>query len=299
MTGQTNFGQSDIEPSIVGLIGLGLVGTAIAERLIAAGFEVQGYDPILSVSQNFTRIGGISARSASEVIFRCKCVLLSLPDGDIVRKVVELIKADLKKGSLIIDTSTSSPEQVLETGRLLKELNVGYLDATISGSSEQVRSGDATWLVGGEAKLIEWVSPVFNAIGGKFCHLGGVGAGTRMKLVSNLILGLNRAVLAEGLALAESWNMDLMQTLEVLKSTAAYSKVMDIKGKKMVERDYFPQARLKQHHKDVRLIVQSANQSGMELPLSELHDQLLTEAENRGLGDLDNSSIAEVWRRRK
>ena len=117
-----------------------------------------------------------------------------------------------------------------------------------------------------------------------------------MKLVSNLILGLNRAVLAEGLALAKSWDMDLVRTLEILKTTSAYSKVMDVKGQKMIERNYQPLARLKQHHKDVLILLKLANEKGLKLYLSELHGELMRKAEDEGLGDLDNSAIAEIWR---
>ena len=173
------------------------------------------------------------------------------------------------------------------------------MDATISGSSAQVESGTATWLVGADETDFNSVGDIFQALGGPVFHLGPTGSGTRMKLVSNLILGLNRAVLAEGLALAEAWQMNLNQTLEVLKSTAAYSRVMDTKGRKMIDQDYIPQARLRQHHKDVRLILESTRDSGPDLVLSKLHDKLLQSAENAGLGELDNAAIFELWRRKR
>ena len=116
-----------------------------------------------------------------------------------------------------------------------------------------------------------------------------------MKLVANLVLGLNRAVLAEGLSFAKSLGLDLNLVLDVLKSGAAYSKVMDAKGRKMIDEAFEPQAKLSQHLKDVRLILKLATASDRELPLSLLHQQLLESAESAGNGDLDNSAIIRAW----
>jgi 3-hydroxyisobutyrate dehydrogenase-like beta-hydroxyacid dehydrogenase len=116
-----------------------------------------------------------------------------------------------------------------------------------------------------------------------------------MKLVVNLVLGLNRAVLAEGLAFAKANALDPALALEVLQSGAAYSRVMDSKGPKMIAGDFSPEARLSQHHKDVRLILQAAAEHGIQLSLSALHEQLLAELESRGLGDCDNSVVIRAF----
>jgi 3-hydroxyisobutyrate dehydrogenase-like beta-hydroxyacid dehydrogenase len=118
-----------------------------------------------------------------------------------------------------------------------------------------------------------------------------------MKLVTNLVLGLNRAALAEGLAFAESLGLDAAASLRVLRSSAAYSRVMDTKGEKMVQGEYTPQARLSQHLKDVRLIRAAGTSAGAELPLSAAHKALLERAVEMGLGDLDNSAVIEAVRR--
>jgi 3-hydroxyisobutyrate dehydrogenase-like beta-hydroxyacid dehydrogenase len=112
-----------------------------------------------------------------------------------------------------------------------------------------------------------------------------------MKLVSNLVMGLNRAALAEGLALAEACGLDPELTLTVLRAGNAYSRILDMKGRKMIDRDFAPQARLRQHVKDVDLILALAESAGAHVPLSEAHGNLLSEAMNRGLGELDNSAV--------
>ena len=117
-----------------------------------------------------------------------------------------------------------------------------------------------------------------------------------MKLISNLVLGLNRAVLAEGLAFAEAIGVPPAAALEVLTGSNAYSRAMDVKGRKMVERDFTVQAKLSQHLKDVRLMLQAGADAGLPLPLTETHRRLMEQAEAAGLGDLDNCAIIEVLR---
>lgn len=290
---------SGSKPGRVGMIGLGLVGSALAGRLIKAGFEVVGFDIAEGAVDRFEGMGGIRAGSVGEVTRSNDRILLSLPDGEIVRQVTEEMQPAIEPGTVVIDTTTAALAEVEATAARLKDAGAGYLDATLSGSSEVIAAGQAAWLVGGSARDFESAGPVFEAIGGPVHHLGPVGSGTKAKLISNLILGLNRAALAEGLALAEAWGMDIQATLAASKASAAYSKVMDAKGVKMIEADYRPQARLKQHHKDVRLMLEAARSAGIDLPLSKLHDELLSDAEAAGWGDADNAAIIEVWRGRR
>jgi 3-hydroxyisobutyrate dehydrogenase-like beta-hydroxyacid dehydrogenase len=129
-------------------------------------------------------------------------------------------------------------------------------------------------------------------------HVGPCGSAAKMKLISNLVLGLNRAALAEGLAFAEAIGIPPAAALPVLTGSMAYSRAMDVKGRKMIERDFSVQARLSQHLKDVRLMLRAAAKAGMTLPLSDVHRQLMERAEAAGLGDLDNSAIIEIIRHR-
>ena len=134
-------------------------------------------------------------------------------------------------------------------------------------------------------------------MGAKVFHVGTCGSAARMKLISNLVLGLNRAALAEGLAFAEALGVSPAAALEVMAGSNAYSKAMDAKGRKLVERDFTVQAKLSQHLKDVRLMLQAAGAVGMELPLADTHRRLMERAEAAGLGELDNSAIIEVLRK--
>ncbi len=280
----------------IGVVGTGLMGTAIVERLLAAGFRVLGFD------RDGARLAASGAEEASSVALvagSCRGVVLSLPDSAVVEGVLEEMTGHLRDGTFILDTSTGEPRDAEKFAQRLRSLGVAYLDATISGSSEQVRRGEALCMVGGCATDYAQCAEVFRALGGRVMHVGSSGTGAKMKLVTNLVLGLNRAALAEGLALAEAVGLDLLQTLEVLRSSAAYSRIMDSKGEKMITREFSPVARLSQHLKDVRLIQHAGKAGGLQLPLTETHRQLLEQAEAAGLGAQDNSAIIEVIRRKQ
>ena len=223
---------------------------------------------------------------------------LSLPDSRVVETVLNEVGAELRPGQVILDTTTGEPEDAMRFAERLRLLGVAYLDATVSGSSEQLRRGEALCMVGGEATDFARCAGLFAALGSPVMHVGGSGDGAKMKLVTNLVLGLNRAALAEGLALAEGMRLDLRQTLQVLQSSAAASRIMDSKGEKMIAREFSPVARLSQHLKDVRIIQQAGESAGLHLPLTEAHRRLLEEAETAGLGAQDNSAVIEVIRRK-
>jgi 3-hydroxyisobutyrate dehydrogenase-like beta-hydroxyacid dehydrogenase len=277
----------------IGLIGTGLMGSAIAERLLAAGFRVLGWD---CDAARLAASGAEAAGSSAAVADACRGVLVSLPDSGVVAGVLQEMNGHLREGSLVLDTSTGDPGDAQAFARRLRSGGVAYLDATISGSSEQLRRGTALCMVGGDATDYAQCGELFQALGGAVRHVGNTGDGAKMKLVTNLVLGLNRAALAEGLALAEAMGLDLRRTLEVMQASAAYSRIMDSKGEKMITREFSPVARLSQHLKDVRLIQHAGESGGLRLPLTEAHRALLEEAEASGLGAQDNSAIIEVIR---
>jgi 3-hydroxyisobutyrate dehydrogenase-like beta-hydroxyacid dehydrogenase len=280
----------------LGLIGLGLLGTAIAARLRSAGRDVLGYDLSNERRDALVAAGGRSADAAVEVARQCDTIVLSLPDSRVAASVLAEIEPALRPAMLIIDTTTGDPQDAQRAGAALDLCGVCYLDATVAGSSAQVAQGQALMMVGGTADAFASARDVLAAIGPDVVHVGPWGSGARMKLVVNLVLGLNRAVLAEGLVLAESLGLDGQRTLDILRTSAAYSKVMDTKGPKMLADDFSPQARLSQHLKDVRLILAAAERTGAELPLSVLHRELLERAEAAGCGELDNSAIIRAFR---
>ena len=280
-----------------GLIGLGLMGEAIAARLRGAGYGVLGFDIQPRCGARLTALGGEVAPDAGTVVGACDIVLLSVPSHSEVQVLLAENVERLRPGQLIVDTTTGAPEAAIAIAARLAELGVSYLDATISGSSAHVRQGDVLWMVGGQRADFDRCADLFRCIGREAIYTGPTGSGSKMKLVTNLVLGLNRAALAEGLALATRLELDAAQTLAVFRASAAYSRIMDSKGEKMIGGDFTPVARLSQHLKDVKLILEAGSAAGVRLPLSETHLDLLEEAEAAGLGQLDNSAIFQVYQR--
>lgn len=267
------------------MIGVGLLGSAIAARLKAGGYDVLGYDLVPE-----RRLG---AASSQQVFDQCRTVLLCLPTSDVVAQVLR--EVTLPRGVIIVDCTTGEPEAMARMGAALAEKGVDYIDATVLGSSAVVRRGAATVMAGGRREVFDAAAPLFRTFSTRAFYLGSYGAGARMKLVANLALGLHRAVLAEALGFAQHYGISPTDALEVLKSGAAYSRAMDDKGEKMLHHDFTVEAKLSQHLKDVRLILAAAQAHGAKAPLSQVHRQLLEQLERAGYGEVDNSAIIMAY----
>jgi len=287
--------------SKIGLVGLGLVGEAISERLLSEQFDVVGFDIAPAKCPHLEKLGGKAVDNPVQVAEQTVRVILSLPNTDIVLKVVEGPGGILESRTpprYIIDTTTGDPEKTAALAQRLAEKKIYFLDAPFSGSSQQVIDKEITFMVGGDKTAYEKCMDIFQALGAEVFYLGASGNGSRAKLASNLILGLNRLALAEGLVFASKLNLDPKAFLELLKVTPAYSAAMDIKGKKMLDGDFTAQARLRQHHKDVSIILKYSEKLGQELPLSKVHLDVLNKAIEAGDGDLDNSAVIREIERR-
>ena len=284
----------------IGLVGIGLVGTALAESLLAGGFGVIGFARSEASREKLVRLGGRAAAAPAAVAAEAARVILSLPDSDVVDRIVSGPDGLLAAGSglrLILDTTTGDPARTEALAARCAARGVLCVDAPISGSSEQIRRRQGVVLVGGERSAYDSCLDLIRAVADRHYYLGGPGAGSRAKLASNLVLGLNRLVLAEGLVFAERIGLDLPVFLAMLKTTPAYSCAMDVKGEKMLRGDFTPQSRAAQHYKDLRIILDCATRAGQALPLAALHKDILERAMEAGEGDLDTSVVLQVLRR--
>ncbi len=283
----------------LGLIGLGLVGTALAQRFQQAGFHVIGYDIDPGRRSELAGRGIRIADSALDAAKQIERIVLSLPNSTIVEQVLfgeNGIAGSTLENAVIIDTTTGDPADTESIAKRLKAIEISYLDACIIGSSRHVAEGKCVVSAGGDPDAIERCRDIFDAFTESLFHLGPSGKGNQAKLVVNLVLGLNRLVLSEGIHLAEALDLDLKTTLDLLKSGVSYSRVMDTKGDKMLSGDFKPEARLAQHLKDVELILQLGQRAGIHLGMSELHQKILEAGVSLGLGNLDNSAVIEILR---
>jgi 3-hydroxyisobutyrate dehydrogenase-like beta-hydroxyacid dehydrogenase len=281
----------------VGLIGLGLMGEVYARRLIAAGFPVTGFDVDTARTERLTQIGGRVGLLA-DVARDCDPIVVAVFSTDQVEDVVERALLPAAAGKIVICTSTCDPDRVAGLGeRVAGKLR--FLEVPVSGTSEQVRQGDGVGLIGGDPKIAADAEPILAALFPKRHHIGKIGDGGRAKLAINLILGLNRLALAEGLVFADRLGLDPAAFLKLARVSAAASQVMDTKGPKMVAKDFAPEGRVRQTLKDTQLMLDQARKVGQELPLLSVHADVLEACRRHGDGEQDNSIVIEEIRRRR
>ncbi|MGZ5822114.1 MAG: NAD(P)-dependent oxidoreductase [Croceibacterium sp.] len=283
----------------VGVIGLGLMGEALAGRLTAAGFGVKGYDIDPAQNARLVARGGAAAASPAEVA-ACRVIALAVFSTDQVEEVVEqVLLPAVAPGTVVLCTSTCDPDRIEALGTGLAGSNIRFLETPVSGTSEQVRQGNGVGLIGGDPKTAESIAPVLDALFPRRFHIGKVGDGGRAKLAVNLILGLNRMALAEGLTFAERMGLHPKAFLAVAKGAASYSQVMETKGEKMLARDFAPEGRAKQTLKDVHMMLDQGKRLGQELPMLKVHCDVLEACVRAGEAERDNSIVVEEIRRRR
>ncbi len=283
----------------VGVVGLGLMGEVLATRLMAAGFGVLGHDIDLAKNARLVGQGGRAAASPAEVA-ACSVIALAVFSTDQVEEVVEkVLLPAVAAGTVVFCTSTCDPDRIEALGGRLNGTNIRFLETPVSGTSEQVRQGDGVGLIGGDAKTAGDIASVLDALFPRRFHIGKVGDGGRAKLAVNLILGLNRMALAEGLTFAERMGLDPKAFLKVAMGAASQSQVMETKGPKMLARDFSPEGRVKQTLKDVHMMLDQGEQLGQELPMLKVHCDVLEACVRAGDAERDNSIIVEEIRRRR
>jgi 3-hydroxyisobutyrate dehydrogenase-like beta-hydroxyacid dehydrogenase len=282
----------------IGLIGLGLMGRAMALRLVAAGHGVAGYDINEDARMQAAGIGVDVQETAADVARGTRLILLSLLTSDNRRELLwgaQALADALQPGTVILDTTTGKPEDIEEDSRRLATAGIKLTDVCLSGSSQVMQEGRAIALIGDNEKDADY-NEVIEGLSKARYYFQKPGEGNRVKLIVNLVFGLNRLVLAEALGLAERAGFNLTTILEILKSGETYSVAMDTKGPKMIARVYEPAvARLGQHAKDVHLIMEYARQLGASVPVTETHAQIIDALVREGLGDLDNAAIFKAY----
>ena len=285
----------------VGLIGTGLVGRAITELLLQSGFDVLVWNRTRANAECLIESGARVADTPADVGAACTRVFVSVMT---TAQVAELIEGTdgLLSGSprtrYVLDTTTGDPNETMALAARVAQRGVAFLDATISGSSRQIRDRAGLYMVGGDRDAFEACADLFGIVTDKVVHVGPSGSGSKAKLASNVILGLNRLVLAEGLVFAEKLGLEVDAFLALLKMSPAYSVAMDVKGEKMIRGDFEPQSRLRQHLKDLEIILAHADDLAQDMPLTKLHRQILEAAVAAGDGDLDNAVVIRELRRR-
>jgi 3-hydroxyisobutyrate dehydrogenase-like beta-hydroxyacid dehydrogenase len=282
----------------IGIIGLGLMGTALSGRLSDAKVASLGFDIDSVACERLRANGGMVSTSVHELAAQCRAIVIAIYDGE----QVEALFDDLENGAIfprptLICTTTCTPGEILHLARRAASAGFPFIEAPISGTSAELRDGTATALVAGEARAIESIGPLLEILCPRRLHVGAIGDASRTKLAINLILQGNRAALAEGIAFAECLGLDGHAFLAAARESAAYSRVMDTKGEKMLARDFRPQSHIAQTLKDAELILEEARERGLHLPMAPVQADLLRAAIALQGPDSDSAAVIEAIRR--
>ncbi len=302
MGSESTANQRDFD---VGMIGVGLMGTVMSRRLIDAGFGVTGFDPRLEARAGLASIGGTPVECLPALTRRCNRAVVSVFDTAQVEDVIEgpagvlsVPKAE-RRLRVIINTATCEPDRIAALAERANARGLQFVELPISGTSQQVAQGDGVGLVAGDRQTADASADIIAAICPRTYFMGAFGNGAKTKLAINLVLGLNRAALAEGLTFAGRLGLPLDAFIEAAKGSAAYSQIMDVKGGKMIAQDFTPHGKVGQSLKDFGLILEAAASRGQALPLASVYADLMQSCVDAGEAELDNCAIIKEIARRK
>jgi len=284
----------------VGLVGLGLLGSAVAGRLRAAGHEVVGHDVVTERNHALEAIGGRAVTSAAAVAEVADPVCVVLPSLAAVEEIVLGARglAAGARGPTVVQMSTISPALTERLARECATRSVAFLDCPISGTSGMVARGDGIIFVGGDRAVYERWRPLLETILPRAVHVGRAGQAMVLKLVANLLVALNSAAAAEALAMVERAGLDVPLALDVLRSSAATSRMLEVRGPLIVKRDFPPQMKLDLFMKDLHLIQEAAGAVGAAVPLTDVAERLYAAAQAAGHGGEDLAVVVTALARR-
>jgi L-threonate 2-dehydrogenase len=284
-------------PASVGMIGLGLMGAALSARLIDAGIAVIGFDIDAARCKALKARGGELAVSAAELTARCRTIVVAVYNaGQVEALLAEIERTESLANKLMICTTTCAPDEMMRIARRADAAGLPLIEAPISGTSAEVRDGSAMALIAGSAEAIATVGAVLDILCPQRVNVGKIGDASRTKLAINLVLQNNRAALAEGIAFAEALELDPAVFLATARKSAAYSRVMDTKGDKMLKQDFTPQSHISQTLKDAELILDEARRRNLSLPMTSTQAALLRTAIALEGPDSDSAAIIQAVR---
>jgi len=277
----------------IGIIGVGLLGSAVAARLLEGQFVVKGYDTRSEQVEALHARGLLAAGSLAEVA-QADAVFTILPSLASVETTIlgpgGLIET-APRSCTLIQMSTITPELTRRLGKAAAANGLGFLDAPMSGTSAMVERGDCTIFVGGDPARAADCQPIFDAIAKKICYVGDVGMASLAKLATNLLVGLNTAALAEALVLGAKGGLAPAVLLDILKESAAASKMVDVRGPLMVSHRFDAQMKVDLFLKDFQLMMEEGRRLGVPLPLTSIAQQLATATAAAGRGEEDLAAI--------
>jgi 3-hydroxyisobutyrate dehydrogenase/glyoxylate/succinic semialdehyde reductase len=284
---------------VVGVVGLGAMGSSLAERLLSVGYDLVVFNRSKEKSEKLAANGAWIAETPVELAKDCDVILVCVTDGSAVRELMVGSGAfsGAKPGTIFVDCSTISVAATRELSNEAAKHGLEWLDAPILGNPTMSRNGEQSFVVGGNKEALEEARPILEDIGKKIAYMGRTGLGQAAKLVHNITCGIALVAYSEALVLGEKLGLSREQTLEVLANGATASTLLSIKTLKFKDNIYEPtMAPLINMRKDLTLATDSAHELDIELPETSTAKKLFDIAYDQGLGRQDTSSVIKVLR---
>jgi 2-hydroxy-3-oxopropionate reductase len=281
----------------IGFVGLGIMGRPMAANLVKAGYDVVGYSRRAEPAAELVRQGGRSAPSLAAATAESDVLITMLPDSPDVEEVVlgkQGVLAHAQPGLLLMDMSTIQPHSELVIAEAARKTGVRTLDAPVSGGEPGAINATLSIMVGGSAEDFAAALPILNALGKTVVHVGATGAGQVVKAANQLLVGGIIELVSEALLLLEASDVDIKAAVAVLSGGLAGNRVLELKATAMIDRQFIPGFRIDLHHKDLGIVLATAREAGVALPVTGLVSQLFVAARAQGLGSADHSGLLKV-----
>ncbi|MDI1268245.1 MAG: NAD(P)-dependent oxidoreductase [Polaromonas sp.] len=283
--------SSTVIPRIA-FLGTGSMGLPMARRLCEAGHALQVWNRTPAKAASLTALGATVHAQANAAVSGADIVVGMLENGAVVEDVLfaQGVAAAMKPGALFIDMASIKPREARDHAARLGALGVAHLDAPVSGGTGGAESGTLVIMVGGKAADFERALPVLQVFG-RATHVGSHGAGQLTKLANQMIVGITIGAVAEALLFATKGGADMAKVREAITGGFADSRILQVHGQRMVERDFTSRARLAIQLKDMRNALATAEEIGFEAPVTTLFEHLYADGISHGLGELDHSGL--------
>ncbi|MFL5294394.1 MAG: NAD(P)-dependent oxidoreductase [Myxococcales bacterium] len=279
----------------IGVVGVGLLGSAVSSVLLEAGHPLVVHDLVAEKVEALVKRGAHGARSAADVASNARVVFTVLPTLESVEEAIGEVLSAATKETVIVQMSTISPDLAVRMDEAARSRGAALLDAPVSGTSAMVARRDCVITVGGDRSRFDSCRIILEELAKKVFHVGACGMGSYLKLVTNLVMGLNGVVLAEGLTLARRAGLDPAQTLEILRHGAAASKILEVRGPLMVEGRFDAMMKVDLFLKDIRLMLEAGQSLHVPLPLASAMQQFYTAAYASGQAKDDLATVVRVY----
>ncbi|MDA9628824.1 NAD(P)-dependent oxidoreductase [Candidatus Pelagibacter sp.] len=276
----------------ISFIGTGLMGFPMAKNLLKKNLDLKIFSRTLEKSKPLEEFGGKIINSLSEAIIDSDIIFTMLTDDAAVEKVLgskDFLK-NLKPSSTVIDMSSIKPKIAIKYGKLLKENNVNFLDAPVSGGTIGAEQGSLAIMVGGDQKIFDNVIDLLKIMGNPSL-VGPIGSGQISKLANQIIVGVTIGAVAEAITLCEKAGVDGNKFIKALSGGFADGKILQNHGKRMIKKDFSPKGKVSTHLKDMNNILECANDFNTQLPISNLIQSMFKSLVDNGNSDDDHSAL--------